>query len=368
MGLQALYKGKLTRIRRNNTTNSRVGREFTRRVTDIASDLDGMRDKEKTELLETIVAEVSDNFQSPTQDGLTQRLEPLLFAKRQEVLIRADEKLDQIKPSSPERKATMQTAARRDYENLEMEAKGLLEISADNLQSILQLLPVSSDVDSRTLTNLRQEQSGLVKLQTLIMDVSERVKVLQEGGIIEKQFIIKVIRLDEPSQAAKHQHISPDWTFGELCHDLDRPEESALPEIWLKKVDPKQNCVTKSGTWWEQQDPADAIRGVLQDRGIKEDVVDFGIVWCNEDYVVVLVQDNGEESGRSFKFSDGKPQRISERLQSEFQDRHVCKILRLKDGTDASNKMFDRSFLKSKTNPLYLELTPVTMPVSRATV
>ncbi|KAG8795827.1 hypothetical protein FRC17_008076 [Serendipita sp. 399] len=297
----------------------------------------------------------------------------------------ADEKLNSIKPPAPERKETIEAAAMHDYESLEKETKGLLEISVDNLQSLLELLPTSTDVDSQTLANLRQEQPKIVNLQALILDVADKIKVLQKDGTIDKQFMIKVIRLDEPTQAAKHQPIHPDLTFGDLCQDLDKPEENALPEIWLKKVDPKQNCVTKSGIWWEQQDPADSIRAVLEDRGMDREVVDFGIVWCNEDYVIVLIQDNGEETGRSFsayfiegidpefanwraEFSDGKPQRISERFKNEFQDRQVCKILRLKDGSDASNKMFDRSFLKAKTNPLYLELTPVTMPTTRATV
>ncbi|KAG8820871.1 hypothetical protein FRC19_008537 [Serendipita sp. 401] len=295
MSLGFFFKRKSSRISRNNTTNPRVGHEFTRRVADIASDLDGMDDKERAELLKTIVAEVSDNFQSPAQDSLTQCLEPLLFAKRQEVLIRADEKLDQIKPPSPERKVTMQTASKHDFESLEMENKGSLEISADNFQSILQLLPVTTDADSRTLTRLREDQSSLVRLQTFIQGVYERVKVLQEGGILEKNFIIKIIRLDEPSQAAKHQHISPDRTSGELFYDLDKPEEGSLSEIWLKKVTPS---ATESDTQWEEQDIAHAIVDALRDRGIKEDIVKLGVVWRKDDYVAVLTQDNGVEGRR----------------------------------------------------------------------
>jgi hypothetical protein len=112
MGFQALFKSKFARVTVNNTTNARSMREFGRRATDIAADLERSNDPAKwvhgdisksnlifirKEKLQRIVNAVTEGFITPPEaDGLPERLAPVQFIQRQALILTADKELDEL--------------------------------------------------------------------------------------------------------------------------------------------------------------------------------------------------------------------------------------------------------------------------------
>ena len=104
-------------------------------------------------------------------------------------------------------------------------------------------------------------------------------------------------------------------TFGELLQktymapdeggdDEAADEDDIIPDVWIKKWDPGHNAVTKTGQWWEHQDESlkigDVFKGAeagLTDGSQKKWYIE--IVAKKGDYVVALVNDNGQELGKA---------------------------------------------------------------------
>jgi hypothetical protein len=87
--------------------------------------------------------------------------------------------------------------------------------------------------------------------------------------------------------------IAGEGTFGELADDF-LVDEEILPDFWIRKVDPEQNCVTLTNAWWEFQ-PAkvrvrDAFSNVEQQEARR-----LELIAREGDYVMALIHDNGME-------------------------------------------------------------------------
>lgn len=91
-------------------------------------------------------------------------------------------------------------------------------------------------------------------------------------------------------------------TFGSLAEqmmasniDEDDSDEGYLPDFYLRKQDPKHNCVTTSGQWWEVQD-GETLVNSRKSTG-KGETQKVELVVRNKDYVIALLNDEGNERG-----------------------------------------------------------------------
>lgn len=175
-----------------------------------------------------------------------------------------------------------------------------------------------------------------------------------------------------------------DNTFGELAEAMmeagDDDDNDVPPvDVWIKKRDPVHNCVTQSCHWWEYQTPDIRVRDAFpgEKDGCKVDVVAK-----NGEYVVALIEDNGREKCKAVGTSlntlklktplgcsisaltrrtemTKNKQVAHEHIRRVFKDRQVLKILKLADGSDISNLIFHRNYIKPHTNPIYIQLDVV---------
>jgi hypothetical protein len=86
--------------------------------------------------------------------------------------------------------------------------------------------------------------------------------------------------------------------------DEEADEDDVIPDIWVKRWDPGHNAVTKTGQWWEHQNEALKLRDVFMtaeagSADISQKKWCVEIVTRRSDYVVALVNDNGQELGKA---------------------------------------------------------------------
>jgi hypothetical protein len=90
---------------------------------------------------------------------------------------------------------------------------------------------------------------------------------------------------------------------GGNCDGDEEDEDDILPDVWVKRCDPKHNTVTKTGQWWEHQDESLKIRDVFKTAGGDPEELSQK-KWCVEivakkgDYVIALVNEEGKELGK----------------------------------------------------------------------
>jgi hypothetical protein len=112
-----------------------------------------------------------------------------------------------------------------------------------------------------------------------------------------------------------HTACGVEMTFGELLQkaymapdeggdEEEADEDDLIPDVWIRKWDPGHNAVTKTGQWWEHQNETLKIGDVF--KAAEAGSADMSQKkWCVEivakkgDYVVALVNDNGQESGKA---------------------------------------------------------------------
>ena len=181
--------------------------------------------------------------------------------------------------------------------------------------------------------------------------------------------------------------IDGESTFGDLAGDFLVNEEM-LPDFWIRKVDPEQNCVTETKAWWEFQDSDVRVRDAFP-KAEGQETRRIELIAREREYVMALIHDNGKEKCHpvgAFRlnlegdakyakvfFADlpRKPQFTRDYLHCVFQGRKVEKILKLKDGSDVSHVMFDRRKFLARTNPVYVEvadMAPEAAPTRVGTV
>jgi hypothetical protein len=218
--------------------------------------------------------------------------------------------------------------------------------------------------------------------------------------LVDQNILVTIFKVDDPDSEPVHdsEHwssltisysiilgIDGEKTFGELANDFLENEEATLPDFWIRKVDPKQNCVTPTNAWWEFQD-AEVKLGDAFSNVEGQDARRIELIAREGDYVMALIHDNGMEkchpvgAFRSkledpFKrtkllFADlpRKRQFARDYLPCVFQGRKVRKILKLKDGTDVSQVMFDRRSFVARTNPVYVEMEDMAPKVASTRV
>jgi len=359
MGLQAMIKGALAPVKTNNTTNARSMKELDRRVTDIAADLERSDDPVKKEKLQRIVKTIAEGFTIPPEaDGFSERLEPMKFVQRQALILNADKELNELQAPAPGREEKMTSATMKDYKNLEREIKRLSEPAIATLSRINELLPNTKTMQDpeacKHIERIIAEQSGINELQKAMAQFSHKIAQMEEKGFINQNILVTIFKVDDPDSDPEHHTIAGEKTFGELANDFLDNEEASLPDFWIRKVDPKQNCVTPTNAWWEFQD-AEVKLGDAFSNVEGRDTRRIELIAREGDYVMALIHDNGMEKCHPVDLPR-KRQFARDYLPCVFQGRKVRKILKLKDGTDVSQVMFDRRSFVARTNPVYVEM------------
>jgi hypothetical protein len=93
--------------------------------------------------------------------------------------------------------------------------------------------------------------------------------------------------------------IAREYTFGELTNDFladhnFRAKHKTLPDFWIRKVDPEQNCVTQTHAWWELQDSKVKLRDVFPEVEGQE-TRRIELIARQSEYVMALIGENEME-------------------------------------------------------------------------
>jgi len=192
------------------------------------------------------------------------------------------------------------------------------------------------------------------------------------GELLQKAFMVP----DAPEGAAENEE------------DEDENEDEMIPDVWIKRWDTTHNSVTKTAQWWEHQDESLKIREVFERAAggtadLSQMKRSIEVVARKGDYVVALVNDNGQELGKALgKCASStisatnrgvkcltplcldlpntrKMKRACEHFKKIFANHEVGRVLELQSGKDVSTAPFHKFHYRPKTNPLYIELKAV---------
>lgn len=367
-----MVKHAMVNMKNNNTSNPQTARLWSRRVTDIAADLERSGDTAKKERFEKLITAVAAEF-----DGGDVQT-PVTFLKRQTAIIQSEKALDEFKAPDPNRDTIMEEAKQKDVQKLEKNIRDICESSLPLLQEICSILPSKKDIrESGVNEDILAGNEAFSQLQVAMAQVNDKLSNLQEMGFMDQKLMVAILHLEDPDGDTLHRHCGLDETIGDLIvkafvnangdgetegsddEDEDDGDSDLIPDVWVKKWDPGHNSVTKTGQWWEWQNESTKIRDIFPTTpGAKGSVE---VVARKGDYVVALIEDNGVEKGKVLELPNSIKRKkcINDHMKQLFANQQVARVLELKDGTDASQKMFNKLTYKSKTNPLYIELKAI---------
>jgi len=260
----------------------------------------------------------------------------------------------------------------KDYKNLDREIKKLSEPVVTTLRQIIELLPNNKTMQDpeacKHIQRIVAEQSGINELQKAMAQFSHKIAKMKEKELINRDLLVTIFRVEEPDGDPMPHTIDGESTFGDLAGDFLVNEEM-LPDFWIRKVDPEQNCVTETKAWWEFQDSDVRVRDAFP-KAEGQETRRIELIAREREYVMALIHDNGKEKCHPVDLPR-KPQFTRDYLHCVFQGRKVEKILKLKDGSDVSHVMFDRRKFLARTNPVYVEvadMAPEAAPTRVGTV
>ncbi|KIM24271.1 hypothetical protein M408DRAFT_331810 [Serendipita vermifera MAFF 305830] len=368
MGIQSMVKKVINSMK--NDYNPQMMQIWSHRVADIAADLERVGDTAKKLKFEQVVTATAAVF-----DGVDYQswITVAGFFKRQTAIIQSEAALDEFKAPPPNRATVMEEAKQKDAKNLEKNIRDISESSTALLQEICTIIPSKRVVEEVSVAKgILIGSESLSHLQVAMDQVSAKLSNLQEMGFMDQKLMVAILNLEDPDAEALHLRCDFEGTIGELTlkafvnangdgetegsEDEDEGDINLIPDVWVKKRDPAHNSVTKTGQWWEFHSELTKIRDIFPTTPGSKGSVE--IVARKGDYVVALTEDNGVEKAKVLELPNSikKKRSTIDHLQQLFANQKVARVLDLKDGTDASQKPFNKLSYKSKTNPLYIEL------------
>lgn len=186
MGIQAMVKGFVGKAKGNITTNARSFREFSRRMTSIAQDLDTNGDTTQQQEFQALVmgmnkelGEVSGNV----PDNISSRMAPGIYSKRKDIILSADQMLNRFKAPPQGHSEAMRKATLADENSLGFQLDNLKDTkSAGLLRDISEPVGIGKVTDSSILAGMTatssktkdkdQLRNGELYIQTDDMDDS----------------------------------------------------------------------------------------------------------------------------------------------------------------------------------------------------
>ncbi|KIM25730.1 hypothetical protein M408DRAFT_206864 [Serendipita vermifera MAFF 305830] len=163
MGIQVMAKGFLGKAKGNITTNARLFREFGRRMTSIAQDLDTNGDTMQQQEFQALVmsmnkelGEVSGNV----PDNISSRMAPGIYSKRKDIILTADQMLNRFKAPPQGHSEAMRKATLADENSLGFQLDDLKNTqSAGLLKDISEPVGVGKVTDSSKLGRITATSS-----------------------------------------------------------------------------------------------------------------------------------------------------------------------------------------------------------------
>jgi len=271
----------------------------------------------------------------------------------------------------------------KDMQKLDLNLRDLCESSLPLLRELCDILPSKKSLKAGGISDeILAGHESFSKLQVAMAEVNTKISNLQEMGYINRNVLVMILHLEDQDAEPLHRTCDIEETFGELIQKAfvsadgegadegegdDECDDDVIPDVWVKKWDTDHNTVTKTGQWWEHQPETLKIREVFATAGSsssddtsQKQQWKVEIVAKKGDYVIALVNDNGKELGKAVDLPNKRKGKCTtDHIKTVFANQKVARVLDLQNGKDASQKMFNKLHYRPKTNPLYIELEPI---------
>ncbi|KIM20449.1 hypothetical protein M408DRAFT_135681 [Serendipita vermifera MAFF 305830] len=202
MGIQQMVKSLIRDITEKNSTNVQAGNLWADRMTDIAHDLEQTPDPTKVKEMVDIASKVAVEF---SNDDIRSQTGAITFLKRQQSIMQAEARLDQLKVPSADRDRIMQVAMQRDLKRLGKNLRDICEISLPLIREICDILPNKKSLRTDGVSEEILGGSAILpELQRLTATFNQKLLDLQELGYIDPSIMIAIIQLEDPDAEPLH--------------------------------------------------------------------------------------------------------------------------------------------------------------------